>query len=45
MLAGLDAPEAMVGHQTGDAKAALAGAARTVEAVYSYPYQNHAPWR
>lgn len=38
---GLDAPEAVVGNQNGDAKSAIAGA-RTVEAVYSYPYQNHA---
>ncbi len=38
----LDAPEAVVGHTVGDAKAALAGAARKVEAVYSYPHQNHA---
>ena len=28
--------------QNGDAKAALAGAAKKVEAVYAYPYQNHA---
>lgn len=39
---GLDAPEAFVGNRVGDAKAALAGAARRVEAVYGYPYQNHA---
>ncbi len=38
----LDAPEAVVGHNVGDAKAALAGAARKLEAVYSYPHQNHA---
>ena len=42
LKAGLDAPEAIVGAQAGDAKAALAGAARTLEATYSYPYQNHA---
>jgi isoquinoline 1-oxidoreductase subunit beta len=42
MKAGLDAPEAIVGNQNGDAKAALASAARKVEAVYSYPHQNHA---
>jgi isoquinoline 1-oxidoreductase beta subunit len=39
---GLDAPQAAVGNQAGDVKAALAGAARTVEQVYSYPFQNHA---
>jgi isoquinoline 1-oxidoreductase beta subunit len=40
---GLDAAQpAFVGNQNGDVKAAIAGAARKVEAVYSYPYQNHA---
>ena len=39
---GLDAEQAYVGNKAGDAKAAIAGAAKTVEAVYSYPYQNHA---
>ena len=29
------------GNQAGDIKAALSGAAKTVEAVYSYPYQHH----
>ncbi|HEX9646187.1 MAG TPA: molybdopterin cofactor-binding domain-containing protein [Alphaproteobacteria bacterium] len=38
----LDAEEAFVGHEVGDARAALAGAAKTVAAVYSYPFQNHA---
>ncbi|MDH2352376.1 molybdopterin-dependent oxidoreductase [Bradyrhizobium sp. SSUT112] len=33
---------AYVGNKNGDAKAAIAGAARKIEAVYSYPYQNHA---
>jgi len=42
LKAGLDAPQAFVGNQNGDAKAALAGAAKRIEAVYSYPYQNHA---
>jgi isoquinoline 1-oxidoreductase beta subunit len=44
MLAeGLDANDAFVGNQVGDdVQAALAGAAKTVEAVYAYPYQNHA---
>ncbi|HEX4408125.1 MAG TPA: molybdopterin cofactor-binding domain-containing protein [Xanthobacteraceae bacterium] len=40
---GLDAEEAFVGNKSGDAKGALAGAAKVVETVYSYPYQNHAP--
>lgn len=39
---GLDAPEAYIGNKTGDAKAAIAGAAKTIEAVYAYPHQNHA---
>ncbi|MBX3637184.1 MAG: xanthine dehydrogenase family protein molybdopterin-binding subunit, partial [Rubrivivax sp.] len=40
--AGLDAEQAAVGNSQGDAKAALAAAARRIEAVYSYPHQNHA---
>ncbi|MGP0090487.1 MAG: molybdopterin cofactor-binding domain-containing protein [Xanthobacteraceae bacterium] len=39
---GLDAPQAFIGNQRGDAKVAIAGAAKKVEAVYNYPYQNHA---
>jgi isoquinoline 1-oxidoreductase subunit beta len=40
---GLDNSQpAFVGNANGDAKAAIAGAAKTVEAVYNYPYQNHA---
>ena len=39
---GLDAPDAVVGNSNGDARAAIAGAARKIEAVYSYPFQNHA---
>src|SRR5437660_5309740 len=39
---GLSADQAFVGNQAGDAKGALATAAKSVEAVYSYPYQNHA---
>lgn len=39
---GLTADEAFVGNQNGSAKKALTKAARTVEATYSYPYQNHA---
>jgi len=42
LKAGLDAPDAIVGTEIGQAKTALAGATRTLEAVYSYPYQNHA---
>jgi len=37
-----DSQAAFVGNQNGDAKAAFASAARKVEAVYNYPYQNHA---
>lgn len=37
-----DAQPAYVGSKNGDAKAAIASAAKKVEAVYSYPYQNHA---
>jgi isoquinoline 1-oxidoreductase beta subunit len=41
---GLDPNQpAFVGTQNGDAKDAIAKAARKVEAVYSYPYLNHAP--
>src|SRR5947209_5787467 len=43
LKAGLDAEQAFVGNENGDIKAALASAAKKVEAVYSYPYQNHAP--
>ena len=42
LKAGLTAADAVAGAKIGDAKAALGGAARTIEAVYSYPYQNHA---
>ena len=40
---GLDADQTFVGNKAGDAKAAIAGAAKVVEAVYSYPYQSHSP--
>ena len=40
---GLDpAQPAFAGHKVGDARAAIAGAAKVVEATYAYPYQNHA---
>src|SRR6195256_2779569 len=40
---GLDNSQpAFIGNENGDAKAAIAGAAKKVEAVYNYPYQNHA---
>lgn len=39
---GLDAENAAVGNRNGDVRAALAAAAKKVEAVYSYPFQNHA---
>jgi isoquinoline 1-oxidoreductase beta subunit len=40
---GLDADEAFTGNKVGDAKGTLGSAAKVVEAVYSYPYQSHAP--
>ena len=39
---GLAAEQAFVGNQAGDIKAAIAGAARKVEADYGFPYQHHA---
>ena len=39
---GLDAEDALVGNRHGDARKAIAGAAKTVQAVYAYPFQNHA---
>jgi isoquinoline 1-oxidoreductase beta subunit len=39
---GLDASDGVfVGNQAGDVRAAIAGAAKKVEAVYSYPFQHH----
>ena len=38
---GLTAGQAFIGNKQGDAAAAIAGAAKKVEAVYSYPYQHH----
>ena len=39
---GLSAEQAFVHNERGDAKAALDAAAKKIEAIYSYPYQNHA---
>ncbi|WP_316229159.1 xanthine dehydrogenase family protein molybdopterin-binding subunit [Bradyrhizobium sp. SZCCHNR1070] len=39
---GLASGPAYVGNENGEVKAALAGAVKKVEAVYNYPYQNHA---
>ena len=38
----LDAPDGVAGNQNGDIKAAMASAAKKIEAIYSYPHQNHA---
>jgi len=38
---GLDADKTFVGNKGGDVEAGLKGAAKKVEAVYSYPYQHH----
>ncbi|MET0520300.1 MAG: molybdopterin cofactor-binding domain-containing protein [Burkholderiaceae bacterium] len=42
LKAGLDASEAAPFNSRGDARAALAAAPRRIEAVYAYPFQNHA---
>jgi isoquinoline 1-oxidoreductase beta subunit len=39
---GLEGGPAYVGNSNGDVKAGLASAVKKVEAVYNYPYQNHA---
>jgi isoquinoline 1-oxidoreductase subunit beta len=39
---GLDSGPAFVGNKNGDAPAVIATAVKKVEAVYNYPYQNHA---
>ena len=39
---GLDSDQAVVGNQVGDLQAALAGAAKVVEALYAFPYRIHA---
>ena len=42
VASGLDAQEAALGQKHGDVEAALAGAAKKVEAVYGTPFLNHA---
>ena len=42
LKAGLDATDAVEGNKIGDAAAAIAASAKKIEAVYSYPHQNHA---
>jgi isoquinoline 1-oxidoreductase beta subunit len=39
---GLDADQTFIGNQAGDVHASLNGAAKVVEAVYSFPYRIHA---
>jgi isoquinoline 1-oxidoreductase beta subunit len=41
LAAGLESDQAFVHNEKGDAAKAIAGAAKKVEAVYDYPYQNH----
>ena len=38
---GLSAEQAFVHNEAGDAKGAIAGSAKKIEAVYAYPFQNH----
>jgi isoquinoline 1-oxidoreductase subunit beta len=39
---GISAGQVFVHNKRGDSKAAIAGAAKRIEAVYDYPFQNHA---
>src|SRR4029079_12246305 len=41
LKAALTAEQAFVGNKNGDVNAAISGAAKKVEAVYAYPFQNH----
>jgi isoquinoline 1-oxidoreductase beta subunit len=43
LKAGLTADQAFVGNKNGDVVAGLGSAAKKIEAVYAYPFQNHAP--
>src|SRR5690606_15740891 len=43
MQEGLEANEAFEGNRAGDVGTAISGASKTLEAVYAYPHQNHAP--
>jgi isoquinoline 1-oxidoreductase subunit beta len=40
---GLGATETFIGNRVGDAKMAIEGAVKKVEATYAFPYQPHAP--
>jgi len=40
---GLEADGAYIGQQHGDVQASISSAGKTIEAVYAYPFQNHAP--
>jgi isoquinoline 1-oxidoreductase beta subunit len=42
LLEGLSAEQAFLHDKRGDSKTAIAGATKRMEAVYSYPFQNHA---
>jgi isoquinoline 1-oxidoreductase subunit beta len=39
---GLSAEQTFVHNEAGDAKGAIAASAKKIEAIYAYPYQNHA---